>query len=567
MSKTLPSLLVIFGWFTLNLHAKDLISNQLSMAIEELETKRSYRWVSESELEGQSGFRPGAMRGTTVADDMIALSISFGSRDLQTVIDGEKAAVTDRDGRWETIAMKDQGYSSGKSSASIARNVETPVEELKKLVPLLTFLRTEDDWIVGDLPANAAEDHLEIRRGGETVRRPTGIVRFRINHGSLTKYVVRAEAELVNEDRTNKVSRTKTIQLRDVGTAKWDVPDGASEALQRPIKKSEPRLSEAAEASLLKARGKRDIGVHDPSSIVKCDGEYWFFSTGTGIYSWHSQDLQTWKRGPRVFSGTATWVTEMIPSQRGHYWAPDIIELGDRYLLYYSVSSFGKNTSAIALASTTTLNPNDPAFGWTDEGIVIQSTRDDDFNAIDPALIQTQSGELWMSFGSFWSGLKLIRLDPQTGKRDAAVGKLHSIANYRQIEAPHIYQHDGWFYLFVNWGKCCSGVDSTYNIRVGRSRDITGPYLDKEGVDMANGGGTLLLESEGPFIGPGHANVLHEDDRYWLSCHYYDGTERGRSRLSIQELTWSEDGWPQVAEHPTSNLVPIREELTQESVR
>ncbi len=218
------------------------------------------------------------------------------------------------------------------------------------------------------------------------------------------------------------------------------------------------------------------------------------------------------------------------------------------------MSSFGKNTSAIALASAPTLDPQDPEFGWTDHGIVIQSAAEDDFNAIDPAVIQTESGELWMSFGSFWSGLKLIQLDPKSGKRHANDDSLHSIANYRQIEAPHIYQHDGWFYLFVNWGKCCSGVDSTYNIRVGRSRTITGPYLDKEGVDLAKGGGTLLLGSEGPFIGPGHANVLRDGDRYRLSCHYYDGTNRGASKLSIQELTWSKEGWPVVSEFTEGTL-------------
>ncbi|MCL4134294.1 UNVERIFIED_CONTAM: hypothetical protein GTU68_028796 [Idotea baltica] len=303
-------------------------------------------------------------------------------------------------------------------------------------------------------------------------------------------------------------------------------------------------LLSAEEPEILKLRGKRDVGVHDPSSIVKCGDEYWLFSTGTGVSSWHSKDLRTWRRGPRVFPAIPNWVTEVVPSQRGHFWAPDVIRMDGRYLLYYSVSSFGKNTSAIALASTPTLDPEDPEFGWTDHGIVIQSSSKDDFNAIDPAVIRTESGTLWMSLGSFWSGLKLIRLDPKTGKRFADDGPIHSIASYRQIEAPHIYQHDGWFYLFVNWGKCCSGVDSTYNIRVGRSRTITGPYLAKNGVDLAKGGGTLLLGSEGPFIGPGHANIFSEGGRFLLSCHYYDGTERGRSRLSIQELTWSKEGWP-----------------------
>jgi arabinan endo-1,5-alpha-L-arabinosidase len=134
-----------------------------------------------------------------------------------------------------------------------------------------------------------------------------------------------------------------------------------------------------------------------------------------------------------------------------------------RFLLYYSVSRFGRNTSAIALAANPTLDPADPDFRWTDEGIVIQSGTDDDFNAIDPAVVKTSDGKLWMSFGSFWSGIKLIQLDPQTGKRLAPDSPIHSLAHYEAIEAPHIHEHGDYFYLFVNWDRCCRGVNSTYN--------------------------------------------------------------------------------------------------------
>ena len=352
---------------------------------------------------------------------------------------------------------------------------------------------------------------------------------------------------------TSEVEVPEEIRFRPGPTRGTTVQGGVTH-----VSKPQPRLSDAEAAALLSRRGKRDVGVHDPSSIVKCDGEYWFFSTGIGVSSWRSKDLRTWQRGPRAFPEIPHWVTDVVPGQRGHFWAPDVIHLDDRYFLYYSVSSFGKNTSAIALASSSTLNPDDPAFRWTDQGIVIQSSGEDDFNAIDPAVIRTESGELWMSFGSFWNGLKLIRLDPKSGKRMEGDRVLRSIASYRQIEAPHIHQHDGWFYLFVNWGKCCSGVDSTYNIRVGRSRTITGPYLDKDGVDLVRGGGTLLLGSDGPFIGPGHASVFRDGNRFLMSCHYYDGTERGRSRLSIQGLSWSKEGWPIIGETTDSDQTSTR---------
>lgn len=525
----------------------ETLKKKLSAAIEQFDQQSSYRWTTEDETTEEMRFRPGPVTGVTVRGGETHVTLSFGPRSTQVVIKGEKAAVTNREGRWEAIWLSDQGYSSEGIAASIARGVRLPIEEAKALFSSVKLFYEEGDMLVGALPSNVAKEHLSHRRGTEAVRDAKGTVRFSVIDGLLTKYVICVEGKLVNDDQTREVWQQTTIELFEIGTAKIDLPGGATEVLKRPIPKPEPRLSDAEAAKLLSLRGKRDVGVHDPSSFVKCGSEYWFFSTGTGVSSWRSNDLQSWQRGPQVFPNIQDWVTDVVPGQRGHLWAPDVLQFGDRYLLYYSVSSFGRNTSAIALASTPTLNPDDPAFGWTDHGIVIQSSGNDDFNAIDPAVVRTESGELWMSFGSFWSGLKLIKLDPQSGKRSADDATLYSIASYRQIEAPHIYEHDGWFYLFVNWGKCCSGVDSTYNIRVGRSRAITGPYLDKDGVDLASGGGTLLLGSEGPFIGPGHANVAREGNRFLFSCHYYDGTERGRSMLSIQELSWSKDGWPLLA--------------------
>jgi arabinan endo-1,5-alpha-L-arabinosidase len=173
-------------------------------------------------------------------------------------------------------------------------------------------------------------------------------------------------------------------------------------------------------AALLSKLGKREAGrVHDPSTIVKCKDEYWLFSTGVGINSWRSKGLQTWQAGPRVFTNIPAWRTNAVPGNRGHLWAPDVIHLKGRYLLYYSVSTFGKNTSAIGLAANPTLDPDDPNFAWTDQGMVVQSHSTNNFNAIDPAVILDAEGNLWMSFGSFWSGLKLIQLNPATGKRIA----------------------------------------------------------------------------------------------------------------------------------------------------
>jgi arabinan endo-1,5-alpha-L-arabinosidase len=284
--------------------------------------------------------------------------------------------------------------------------------------------------------------------------------------------------------------------------------------------------------------------IHDPSTILHRDGRYWMFSTGVGVQSLSSPDLKQWRIEPPVFDEPPAWVKEVVPTQRGHFWAPDLMEWRGRYLLYYSVSAFGKRTSAIALATSPTLNPNAEHYGWKDEAVVIQTSEADDFNAIDPAVIATPEGELWMAFGSFWSGIKLIQLDPETGKRMSPESPIHSVAWKDEIEAPAIYFHEGSYYLFVNWGRCCRGVRSTYNIRAGRSREITGPYVDRDGVNMLKGGGTLVLDTRGAAIGPGHAGFFERDGKLMLSYHYYDGERRGQAVLGINELRWDEAGWP-----------------------
>jgi arabinan endo-1,5-alpha-L-arabinosidase len=321
------------------------------------------------------------------------------------------------------------------------------------------------------------------------------------------------------------------------GAAVWLAPRGG--------------LTSQTPADRLKALGKRNVGVHDPSTIVKAaNGEYWIFRTGRGVPSLRSRDLLTWEAGPPVMAAAPEWVATAVPDNRNNScWAPDVIHFGDRYLLYYSVSTFGKQTSAIGLMSNRTLVPTDPDYKWVDEGLVIQSDPTVDFNAIDPAVAVDAAGNLWLSLGSFWKGIKLIALD-KTGRRSTADTKVYAIAYHREIEASAIYRHGAHYYLFVSWGRCCRGLNSTYDIRVGRSAQITGPYLDKNGVDLMNEGGTVLLETDGPFIGPGHAGIFEENGKSWFSCHYYDGTTpNGASMLSIRPMHWAADGWPQVDEY------------------
>jgi arabinan endo-1,5-alpha-L-arabinosidase len=298
----------------------------------------------------------------------------------------------------------------------------------------------------------------------------------------------------------------------------------------------------------LEQSASRGITTRDPSSIVKCKDEYWVFYTGRGVPSYRSRDLVKWERGPAVFKAAPAWIANIVPeNRRMQYWAPDIMKVGDRYLLYYAVSSFGKMTSAIGLATNPTLDPEDPAYHWSDEGYVVRSQDGDGYNAIDPSVFRDGDGSLWLTFGSYWSGIKLIQLDPQTGKQVAVDAKMVSLAYNDSIEASYLCRHDDYYYLFVNWGSCCQGPKSTYNIRVGRSKLVTGPYLDKAGVDMLHrGGGLFLATTNGPLIGPGHAGTLKANGKDWFTSDF-EGDLRmgGRATLAIMPLRWNGDGWPE----------------------
>jgi arabinan endo-1,5-alpha-L-arabinosidase len=287
--------------------------------------------------------------------------------------------------------------------------------------------------------------------------------------------------------------------------------------------------------------------IHDPSSIVADDGVLRCFCTGRGISLMRENSEGRWLPESKLFADGEfpAWHGELVPGNRGHLWAPDVIRSGDKYFVYYSVSTFGKNTSAIGLAAGDALDPASPQWDWEDRGPVIQSRSGDPFNAIDPAVFRDpEDDSLWLAFGSFWDGLHLVELDSTSGlRRDAGAAPVR-LASAPEIEAPFLHYRDGFYYLFLNWGKCCRGVASTYEIRVGRSRSVTGPYTDHNGTDLRDQGGSLVLDSHERWIGPGHASLLTRDGGEWLVHHYYDAEVDGHPRLRMLPLSWDAEGWP-----------------------
>lgn len=308
-------------------------------------------------------------------------------------------------------------------------------------------------------------------------------------------------------------------------------------------------LVPASLAASAEPPGRRALRIHDPSTIVASEGAFWVFGTGKRILSAKSTDLLAWTRLDPALPEAPAWAATIAPGNKGaHYWAPDVIKIGERYHLYYSVSEFGKNTSAIGLATSRSLDPSEPSHHWEDRGIVIRSVAGDDFNAIDPSVLLDTDGRIWMAYGSFWRGLFLVELDPATGLRLVPDSPPHHLAEADEIEAPTLIRHGDYHYLFFNVGLCCRGKASTYRILVGRSRSVTGPYLDDRGRDLRQGGGRAFLDRSGDFIGPGHATILNENGREWVAVHFYDGSRDGQPSLALRPLVWTKDGWPRVTD-------------------
>ncbi len=309
--------------------------------------------------------------------------------------------------------------------------------------------------------------------------------------------------------------------------------------------------------------------VHDPV-MAYADSTYYIFATGMGIQQMTSKDRKTWTvKADPVMSVIPKWTHDSVPGFTHHVWAPDIIQWHNRWWLAYSCSTFGKNGSAIGLLSTRSL-----ASGiWDDEGCIVTSREGrDNWNAIDPNFVVDDQDQPWLVWGSFWDGIQLARLDTTMhiaqGEKPRTIARRYNLndpsakaalpvnpnppknptsdyAGPNAIEAPFIYKHGGWYYLFVSWDYCCQGSKSTYRVAVGRSKTVDGPYLDPDGIDMCYGGGKLFLEGDKKtYEAAGHCAAYHLDGQDIFICHGYSVAHQGASILIQRPITWTPDGWP-----------------------
>jgi arabinan endo-1,5-alpha-L-arabinosidase len=315
-------------------------------------------------------------------------------------------------------------------------------------------------------------------------------------------------------------------------------------------------LASAASAALLSGQ-HFEVPASDPA-MARHDGVYYLFSSGPGINVWRSDDMKNWRQLAPVFAQAPEWTEQVTPGGPDQLRAPDIVFRNGRYHLYYSVSQPGRNASAIGVASNATLHPDDPLFAWIDHGEVARSVPGRDlWNAVHPNVLFDDKGSPWLTFGSFWGGIKLVRLadsmtaisrQPQEWHTTAARHRYWKL-DVREpgdrmngaVEAPFIFQKDGYYYNFVSWSD---GPNSVSKIVVGRSRDVRGPFLDREGETMVHGGGSLVLQGNGPYAGIGSSAVYTFGDTDYLIAHARERSDGEQPKLMILPLEWDTSGWP-----------------------
>ncbi|MBO7104783.1 MAG: family 43 glycosylhydrolase [Fibrobacter sp.] len=296
---------------------------------------------------------------------------------------------------------------------------------------------------------------------------------------------------------------------------------------------------------------------HDPSMIRFEDG-YALMSTNNNLQLWTSEDAYTWRDHKSTVSAIPQWAYTYAPKTEG-IWAPDIFYMNGEYRVYYCVSEFGVRNSAIGYQSTTSIMPGSTGYGWKDHGHVFHTKQGtDSYNAIDADVVKDTEGNYWMAFGSFGLGIQLIKLDATTGYQASDDKTVYNIARRTSKESggaeegPSLIEHNGQYFLFTAWDKCCQqGANieqTTYKTAYGRADKVTGPYKDRAGYSMASGGGTILLERYGRYVGPGGGEAFQDLNRVRFVHHYYDLNGDKYNHIHIRDVVFTEDNWAEMGQ-------------------
>ncbi|KAH6637353.1 glycosyl hydrolase [Chaetomium tenue] len=287
---------------------------------------------------------------------------------------------------------------------------------------------------------------------------------------------------------------------------------------------------------------------HDPSIIRRADGTYFRFSTG-GRIAIHTAPSLT---GPWTYKGAALPGGSSInlPGNQD-LWAPDVAQVGNQYYLYYSVSTFGVQNSAIGIARSSSLDVGT----WTDLGSTgVVSSAGLPYNAIDGNLVnEAGTSNYFLTFGSFWNGIHRVRMTPT--KSNGAAYQVAFDPNDTAMEGPTVFKNGDFYYLFFSKGTCC-GYDKNrpaagkeYRILACRSSSPVGPFVDRDGRSCRSGGGTVVLQSHNWVYGPGGQGVYQDPTNGpVLYYHYVDtriGFGDGQKKFGWNRINFS-SGWPVV---------------------
>lgn len=280
-----------------------------------------------------------------------------------------------------------------------------------------------------------------------------------------------------------------------------------------------------------------DYSLPDPSIIKGEDGYFYLYATEDirNLPIHRSKDLVNWE-----FVGTAfTDATRPDFEPEGGIWASDINKIGDKYVLYYSMSVWGGEwTCGIGCAVSD--RPEGP---FKDCGMMFRSNGIKVQNSIDPFYIE-DNGHKYLFWGSF-RGIYAIELseDGLSLKSGSSPVQIAGTA----YEGTYIHKRGGYYYMFASIGSCCEGLKSTYTTVVGRSTSLFSPYLDKKGQSMMDNHHEILIHKNDSFVGTGHNSEIVSDNAGtdWLFYHAVSVANPDGRVLMLDKIDWI-DGWPSV---------------------
>jgi arabinan endo-1,5-alpha-L-arabinosidase len=295
--------------------------------------------------------------------------------------------------------------------------------------------------------------------------------------------------------------------------------------------------------------------THDPS-LVKFDGSYYVYATCQTTLSATPGCASVPKLAPfqvstdklhfiavgNSMTAIPGWASSLKLVGTPDIWAPDVHFVNGKAYMYYSVSAWGDTSqSAVGLMTNTTLDPAASGYQWVDQGEVVgPPAGGSGVNMIDANLFVDDDGRWWLVYGSFNAGIRLIELDPSTGRAKSPISPVALSSGIG--EGSDIIRNNGYYYLFLSTGSCCNGLSSTYQIIYGRATNVTGPYLNRNGGSINSATEHLLPPGSDGNPGQGGQSFFKENNQFYMVYHAYQ-PPAGNPTLNIRPIYFDATDW------------------------